>query len=175
MNNGDKAKLITPDTKVGKLLDEYPELEETLIEIAPAFKKLTNPILRKTVAKVTSLKQADRVGDVLLPELINRLREAAGLEISDNIDEDQTMESRPGWMDQHNIAKTFDARPMLASGEQPMGMIMSELRALGDNQILELITPFLPAPIIDKARVKGFNTWSEKRASEDYRTYFLRN
>ena len=34
---------ITPSTKVSELLDAYPELEETLIGIAPPFKKLGNP------------------------------------------------------------------------------------------------------------------------------------
>ena len=53
---------ITPQTKVGELLTAYPELEDLLIEIAPAFKKLRKPVLRRTVAKVTSLAQAARVG-----------------------------------------------------------------------------------------------------------------
>jgi hypothetical protein len=48
-------KLITPQTKVGELLDAFPELENVLIQIAPPFKKLRNPILRRTVARVTRL------------------------------------------------------------------------------------------------------------------------
>ncbi|MHC4830644.1 MAG: DUF1858 domain-containing protein [Planctomycetota bacterium] len=42
---------ITPETKVAQLLQHYPELEETLIAMAPAFKKLRNPVLRRSVAK----------------------------------------------------------------------------------------------------------------------------
>lgn len=47
---------ITPSTTVYAILDSYPELEEVLIGMAPAFKKLKNPILRNTVAKVATLK-----------------------------------------------------------------------------------------------------------------------
>jgi hypothetical protein len=59
---------ITPSTKVGDMLDNYPELEETLIGIAPPFKKLKNPFLRKTVAKVATLKHIASVGNVPLNE-----------------------------------------------------------------------------------------------------------
>jgi len=48
--------IITPDVKVAELLREYPQLEDKLIEIAPVFVKLKNPILRKTISKVTTLK-----------------------------------------------------------------------------------------------------------------------
>jgi hypothetical protein len=46
---------IEPSTKVAALLDRYPELEDVLIEMALPFKKLRNPILRRSVAKVASL------------------------------------------------------------------------------------------------------------------------
>jgi hypothetical protein len=38
---------INPSTKVNDLLDAYPEIEATLIGIAPPFKKLKNKFLRK--------------------------------------------------------------------------------------------------------------------------------
>ena len=43
---------ITSQTKVAVLLEHFPELEETLIAMAPPFKKLRNPVLRRSVAKV---------------------------------------------------------------------------------------------------------------------------
>jgi hypothetical protein len=70
--------LITPQTKVGDLLKDFPELEETLVKIAPAFKKLRSPMLRRTVARVTNLAQAARVGGVPVDELIQKLRRAVG-------------------------------------------------------------------------------------------------
>ena len=36
--------IITPRTKVYELLQAYPELEDLLIELAPVFKKLKNPV-----------------------------------------------------------------------------------------------------------------------------------
>ena len=71
---------IAPGTKLADLLDSWPGLEDELIKIAPPFAKLRNPVLRRTIARVTTLRQAAGVGGVPLPELIARLRSAAGLE-----------------------------------------------------------------------------------------------
>ncbi len=81
---------ITPSTIVNDLLDVYPELEETLIGIAPPFKKLKNPMLRKTVAKVATIKHISSVGNVPLNELINKLREVVGQPlISDSFEDEE--------------------------------------------------------------------------------------
>ncbi len=42
---------IGPETRVADLLDAHPEAEEILIAIAPQFKALKNPVLRRTVAQ----------------------------------------------------------------------------------------------------------------------------
>lgn len=70
---------ITPDTKVGALLERWPGLEAVLVELSPHFRALRNPLLRRTVAKVATLRQAATVGGVPLGVLIGRLRAAAGL------------------------------------------------------------------------------------------------
>ena len=57
---------ISPKTKVGELLDAYPELENVLMAMSPAFEKLKNPILRKTVAKVATLQQVCIVEESIL-------------------------------------------------------------------------------------------------------------
>jgi hypothetical protein len=44
----------------------------------PAFEKLRNPVLRRTVARITTLRQAASVGGVSLGEIIGRLRVSAG-------------------------------------------------------------------------------------------------
>jgi hypothetical protein len=46
MADGKNRPVITPDIKIGALIDAYPELEDVLIEIAPAFKKLRRCVLR---------------------------------------------------------------------------------------------------------------------------------
>jgi hypothetical protein len=66
--------IITPKTKVLQLIEAYPQLEDVLIAYVPAFKKLKNPVLRKTVAKIATLQQAASIGNVQVSDLINHLR-----------------------------------------------------------------------------------------------------
>ena len=69
---------ITPDTKIADLLKEFPQLEATIIRYSPAFSALKNPVLRRTVAKVTSLQQAAKVGNVSIVEMVDTLRAEVG-------------------------------------------------------------------------------------------------
>jgi hypothetical protein len=70
--------VIAPKTKVAELIDAYPQLEQVLIGYVPAFEKLRNPILRKTVARITTLQQAAVIGGVNVEDLINHLRKEVG-------------------------------------------------------------------------------------------------
>ena len=73
------AKLpITPQTKVGELLEAYPELEAVLVAQTPIFEKLKNPVLRKTVAKVATLEKAAAIANIPVVKLVSELRKAAG-------------------------------------------------------------------------------------------------
>lgn len=152
--------IIRPKTKVGELLDVYPELEDVLIGIVPAFKKLKNPVLRKTVARVTTLQQAAVVGKVKLDEILEPLRKAVGQTAELLTEEEkQYFSEKPEWFDDNKIVKTIDASKILNSGENPLGVIMNASHALEDDTILEIIHEFVPAPIIDELSEKGFAFW----------------
>jgi hypothetical protein len=166
---------ITPETKIGALLDNFPDLERPLLEMAPEFKKLRNPILRKTIARVTSLKQASAVAKIPLAKMINTLRDEAGIQEKFISDEETASTSEsgqiPSWFRTTRIAQRFDARSMLEKGEQPINKVFSDSKNLKAGDIYELITPFLPAPLIDTAKEKGYLTWSKKEGEEEFKTY----
>ena len=61
---------ISPETKINDLLTAYPFLIEFLAERYPAFSKLKNPLLRKTVGKVATLSKASAMGGVPLNTLL---------------------------------------------------------------------------------------------------------
>lgn len=164
---------ITPDTKVGELLAHYPQLEEVLVGISPAYQALRNPILRRTVAKVATLRQVAKVGAVPLGELINRLRSAVGVEpLVDGPEESSAHVARPSWAVASAVVRTFDARPLIESGGHPLPQVMADLAQLEVGQVYELLTPFEPAPLIDVARGKGFAAYSSHAGPGLVRTYF---
>lgn len=165
---------ITPETKIGALLDSYPELEDVLIELAPAFKKLRNPILRKTVAKVATLRQVAQIGDVNLGSLINTLRSKVGMPPTEALHEvaDEEKSMPPAWWNSSRVVHRLDARPLIEAGEQPITRVMNELKNLKEDEIYELITPFLPAPLIDLAKKQGFRSWAQQREPNSFHTFF---
>jgi uncharacterized protein (DUF2249 family) len=174
MTNAKAALDITPDTKIGGMLENYPQLEQILIEISPTFAKLKNPLLRRTVAKIATLRQAAEIGHVPMGTLINRLRLAAGMSESDNTIEENKSCGQADWIDPAKIVKTFDARPILERGEHPLNYVMKDLKVLPDGTLYELITPFIPAPLIDAAKQKGFKAYTKQEGSELFRTYFAK-
>lgn len=167
---------ITPETKVSSLLDQYPQLEELLIEMAPAFKKLRNPILRKTIARVATLRQVAQIGDISLATLINELRAKVGQAIDFEADDQVSDWSVPPlWFDPLKMVKSLDARPIIESGQQPINLVLKELKELKAEQIYELITPFVPAPLIEMAKNQGYQAWTKQPSSKDeVKTYFTR-
>jgi DUF438 domain-containing protein len=60
------AMTITPKTTIHTLLKEYPFLLEFLAEYHPEFKKLTNPVLRRTVGRMATLDTVAEQGNVPL-------------------------------------------------------------------------------------------------------------
>jgi len=172
----DKSKQsidITPGTKVGELINHYPQLEDELIKLAPIFAKLKNPILRRTVARVATLRQAAQVGNIQIGHLINSLRKAAGLEELFENDNGVQAESdiKPDWLNEANLIAVFDARKMISDGEQPLGHVMKELKKLNPGEIYKLITPFYPAPLVDKAKSNGYKVWSVSNDKETVETF----
>jgi hypothetical protein len=179
MNNNDlnptPGAQINPETKIATLLKDFPQLEETLIALSPAFGKLRNPFLRKTIAKVATLRQAVLIGNVSLGEMINTLRKSAGLnpleDVSESVDSSSLLE--PEWLKGNIPAITLDARPIIESGEHPLNQVLSGLEILGKGEIYLLITPFLPAPLIDVAKSKGFLAHSKSETEDLVKTYFI--
>ena len=49
---------------------------------------------------------------------------------------------------------------------------MGDLAALGAGQVYELVTPFLPGPLVEIARQQGFETQSATEAGGLVRTWF---
>ncbi len=171
-----KSIEIKPSTIVNDLLEVYPELEETLISIAPPFKKLKNPILRKTVAKVATLKHISSVGNVPLNELINKLREAVGQSlISDSFEDEEYFHDKPDWFTPDKIVISFDEEKIEDKDTMTLVTILREAKNVNKGEIIELVTSFLPAPGIDIMKSKGYSVWTSKEEDGFFKSYFLKN
>jgi hypothetical protein len=158
---------ISPKTKVGELLDNFPGLESVLLEMSPAFEKLKNPVLRRTVGRVATLQQIAVVGGLRVDDIIKRLREASGqCENYETANEnDGLTDEPPAWFSLTKIASSFDASLLINSGESPLSEILRQANLLKPDEIFELTSPFIPAPVIEKLRGKGFKVYTVRKES----------
>lgn len=153
---------ITPKTRIGELLERWPQLESVLIEVSPAFEKLKNPVLRRTIGKVATLQQAAVIGSVKVEALVVRLRQAVGQ--SGDVDATQGADflvaEPPDWFEESKVAHFFDATEVINLGESPLSAVMGDARKLAGDEILKLKAPFVPAPLLDMLKEQGFEVFS---------------
>lgn len=164
---------ITPDVRIAGLLEAYPELEAVLMAQAPAFKALRNPVLRRTIARVTTIAQAARIGDVSARDLVRTLRIAVGQSVDDG-DEDPRAapdgETRAaGHACAHDRTRpattlrsmppgtpVLDADALLESGIVPLAAILDAASSLAPAAELRVLVAFRPAPIVERLEAMGF-------------------
>ena len=164
--------IISPKTKVLALIEAYPQLENTLISYVPAFEKLRNPVLRKTVARIATLQQAAVIGNVKVEELINVLRKEVGQDLISGAAEQEINTVMPVWYNPALVKQEADIRPMLAAVEQPVNQVMADLNKLEPGVIFRVIAPFVPAPLIEKATSLNIDHWLEQESEELFVVYF---
>jgi hypothetical protein len=166
--------IITPKTKIYDLLEAYPELEDILIDAAPEFRKLKNPVLRKTITRITNIGHAAVIGRLNVEDLVNRLRSEAGQDKIDQVDylgfNYNTIQ--PVWFSKESVVNTIDIREILNRGEQPVHEVLASIRNLNEDEILEIIAPFIPAPLLDKTLSLNYRHWLEQKSQFEYRVYF---
>jgi hypothetical protein len=171
---------ITPATKVADLLESWPELEEVLVARAPAFRRLRNPVLRRTVARVATLEQAAGVGGVPVRELVAALRRAAGIE-GDTWTPDTSGEQRgepsaaPAWLDHARVVETLDADALLDAGEVPLVRVNERARALSSGDLLRIESAFRPVPLVEALGRQGYRCFVRETASNRFETFVSRD
>ncbi|MFH0734549.1 MAG: DUF1858 domain-containing protein [bacterium] len=166
---------LTPETTLAEMLEQFPNVENKLIDLIPAFQTLKNPGLRNTIAKVTTLKQAASIGQIPLGELVNALRREADLEefkINDSITLEDSL--KPDWLIEEKIVTTYDAIEDIANGLHPVGKVITAAESLTEGKIYLLITNFVPAPLIKKGEDMGLKVFNTQIADKKFGTYFCK-
>ena len=70
--------------------------------------------------------------------------------------------------------KTLDVSPILARGVEPFSKIRQTINALGPDEGLSVIAPFLPSPLIEKLGSEGFESRVERQVGGGWAVHFWR-
>ncbi|NPA27525.1 MAG: DUF1858 domain-containing protein, partial [Epsilonproteobacteria bacterium] len=153
---------ITLNTKIYDLLKEYPFLEDELIRINPKFKKLKNPVLKRTIARIASIKQAAIVGGMDEIELLNKIRKAVGLEeIKESSEQKEQSQEIPTWITAEPKV-IIDANELLEKEQSPLAEVNRALKEINEGEIILVKSDFKPQPLIDEFLQKGFEVYSHQ-------------
>jgi hypothetical protein len=82
---------------------------------------------------------------------------------------------KPAWLNEAQIKQSLDAREILASGGHPLEQVMGDIAGFVQGEIYELLTPFTPAPLIEKVKNLGFESYSEQDETGLVRNFFRKN
>jgi hypothetical protein len=146
---------ITRKSKLFDVLEAYPFLEAQIVNIAPPFQNLKNPVLRRAVGKLATLEAVAQIGGMDVTRLVNTLRRAVGQDelAADSADHftieiPPLAEDDPSWIagEPQFIVNGIE---LLKRGEVPLGKVNELLSQLDPERYILLITDFEPSPIIE--------------------------
>lgn len=158
------SETINAETRIGALLEAHPETEAALVDLAPAFKALRNPLLRRTVARVATVAQAAQVAGMPVPDLVTALRRLVGQELAcdgcgDHDGPDRPAEAPPAWLAGAEPAISLDAGALMADGRTPVAEVLAALGTMAPGAILLLVAPFRPQPLVEAVAGRGHEVY----------------
>lgn len=178
--------MIQSTDRIHAVLKKDERLLEVLATTAPAFEKLRNPALRKTMARLVTVEQAARIAGIDAQTLLDRLNHA--LEHPDEAapaqapspaqtnGQPETAEIPP-----HLLAIAAeqvvdcDVREDLRQGKEPFQRILAAARQTPEGGILKVWAIFEPAPLYGVLARQGFSHHTERIAHDDWCVWFHRD
>lgn len=154
--------MFTLQTRMSDALASRPELRTLLPAFHPAFGKLSHPVLGKVLPRLVTVSDAAKVAGVD-PDALLAVMNLAGTGVHPPVPVERTPTPAPPWL-AAATAQTLDARPALAANEEPFGAIMARFRALRPGEVLTVLAPFEPAPLLRLMADRGWRThgsWEE--------------
>jgi len=165
-------KEITLETKIADLLNDYEGMKDILIKINPKFKKLNNPVLRRTLAKIAGVRQAAVVGGMDPVDLLNQLREAVGQTPVDMMTPEGEVEAEeaPKWI-LKEAKQILDANKILDEERNPLAELHKALKAIDEGEVVTIEADFQPEPLMDEMMKAGHEVFSREVAEDHFITY----
>lgn len=162
---------ISANTKVKQLLNiRQDEVIKALVQLNANFSKLRNPILRNLLASRITITGACKIANCKVSDFLNSMKQI-GFEIEEAEVIIPCIEQQIDFNKQA-VTKELDVRPYLEQDQDPLKMIMTEVKKLKLGHRLKIINKFEPTPLIDLLVARGFSYHSEQINADLVYTWF---
>jgi len=167
---------INANTKISHLLKAHPDALEAIISIDQKFDKLRDPLLRKELAGRTSIAMASEMAGCQIDDFFSKLK-PLGFEIE--MDTKPVVEEKkelPAFLTTltKNQIIDLDVRELLASGKDPLKLILDKIKTVQAGEALKVINTFEPVPLIKMLEKQGFDVYADVKSNELVETYFYK-
>jgi len=167
---------INANTKISPILKQNPKALDAIISISSKFEKLRNPVLRKVMAGRTTLAAASKLGGCSVEDFFAKLG-PLGFEIDRNtkaaVEAKKPVPSFINSLKKEQLIE-LDVRPVIASGSDPLNIIMEKVKTVQAGQVLKIINTFEPTPLVLMLEKKGFETYVDNISDNLVETYFYK-
>ncbi len=164
---------IQPGTKLFEVFAEHPEMEKQVMEMAPVYRNLQNPVLRRTVGRLATLEKVAMIGKLEVTTFVNALRKSAGqppLTGDEQPEAPALPTSAPDWL-KGTPERVIDGTAMLNGGEHPLGLVTQLMQDLPAGKHLLLQTNFPPLPLVEAMEKQGYRVFGIESAPGEHMTY----
>ncbi len=167
---------VNVNTKIAAILKQDSRALEAIVSLSPKFEKLRHPFLRKIMAARTSLAMASKLGGCAVEDFYQKL-EPLGFAIDRSTkiagEKEIAVPLFVRQLKKEHLLE-LDVRPVIASGKDPLNLIMEKLKSLQPGQVLKIVNSFAPTPLILLLEKKGFQSYVEVMGSDCIETYFYK-
>lgn len=167
---------INAGTKIAAILKQNAAALDAIIALSPKFEKLRNPILRKVMAGRTSLSTAAKIGGCSVEDFFEKLRPLGFETATGVVTEEADKKPLPGFITSLKKEQVvdLDVRPVIASGKDPLNIIVQKVKTILPGQVLKIINTFEPAPLMVLLEKQGFVSYADTIAPDWVETYFYK-
>jgi uncharacterized protein (DUF2249 family) len=164
---------ITKDTLIKKIINK--ETIDKIRAINEHFNKIEPWKYEKYADSKFYVKDLVKIGEIHINVLLKHI-ETFGFEV------EYTMEEVPKFQDENkvlNIDATkivkLDVRPTIAAGADPFDEIMAAVKVLKDDETLQIINVFVPIPLVNVMKGKGYKSWTNTISDNEFHTFFTKS
>lgn len=177
--------VIQATDRIHAVLKRDERLLEVLATASPAFEKLRNPALRRTMARLVTVEQAAKIAGLEATALLDRLNRALQSPEGGSVPEApapvKSTEPVRAPVPEKLIRIPADAvvecdvRDDLRAGKEPFQRILAAARTTPDGGVLKVWAIFEPAPLYAVLGRQGFTPFTERIAADDWCVWFHRD
>jgi hypothetical protein len=164
--------IISSQTKISEIIKKDKRAIDAIASVNDHFIKLKNPFLRKLLAPRVTVAMAAKVGNCDIETLFQKLSEL-GFTVKRN-NTTEKMEKEIEFTPTKDIVE-LDVRPVIATGTDPLKLILSKVKELKDDQTLLIINSFEPIPLRHLLKKQNFISKSEKVDIDLFYTWFKKD